>query len=624
MKKALNFYNKAVHILKHQPKLFNYDLVDVYNSLGLFYLKINENEKALQTFEELKRKYEEIYEPFHPKLGYAYHTLGLVHVFAKRIDKALELYEKCRLIREKCLKAHDIILIETYKDLGILYCLNNDYKKAYEYYEKCRNVLESEHRSCNCDLTMIYFYIGFFFFQIGDKKKALEFYDKCKLILENYFNKNHPLADRLCIILIFFYYLIGEEEVSKKIYETFKEKLNELIKLSKPNSNTIYRYANYIISGSDIWIRAFYEDFYFKNSTCLNYPIIYKEHEIRRYSVIIKNKTDSNLYSSNPRPKAIIPLSQCKIMLPNIYNKSSNHHNVSSGIQENKVYYKKFKKLSTMLKTIFRISKEIKLLKMLSKKSKLFPNFLYYMIIKQNFDSCIKIGIERCNNSLRGYTNQNTNINNREMKILFYNIVKGFYLLKENNIVHNDIKPENILVNSPEDIKICDFDNSFICTKTYKNNEFPAYSTKRWVTEEYCSPELMTYVRLTNKTNYLLYDPFKSDVFSLGLTFLSILRASDNKPISIEGLNMFGINYDVHILEIITKSYDYIVQDSLRQISYNMLRKELQNAIDKKIEGIKNDFLKEPLRKMLEVDMVQRATIDQIYNDAKFMMGIFD
>lgn len=43
------------------------------------------------------------------------------------------------------------------------------------------------------------------------------------------------------------------------------------------------------------------------------------------------------------------------------------------------------------------------------------------------------------------------------------------------------------------------------------------------------------------------------------------------------------------------------------KISYNLLRQTLQNAIDEKIKEFPYNFLIDTLRKMLEVDMVQRV-----------------
>jgi len=48
---------------------------------------------------------------------------------------------------------------------------------------------------------------------------------------------------------------------------------------------------------------------------------------------------------------------------------------------------------------------------------------------------------------------------------IFYKIYSGLYTLHKANIVHRDLKLENILINDDGDIKICDFGLSRILTK---------------------------------------------------------------------------------------------------------------------------------------------------------------
>lgn len=231
----------------------------------------------------------------------------------------------------------------------------------------------------------------------------------------------------------------------------------------------------------------------------------------------------------------------------------------------------------------------------------------------------VKLGIQYCGVDFKKYMNQNLNLSYRDMKILFYNLIKAFYILKVNNVVHNDVSPNNILIESPEKIKIIDFENSFTNAKKYTENNFPVYTPSSRASGLYVSPELMTYRRrIFDDMKFIMYDPYKSEVFSLGLCFLYVCG------IEINSLNLFGPNYDIHIKEMLVISYDYIAKDSLRKVSYKKLREELQVAIDKKIEENPYDFFNDILRRMLEVDMVERATIEEVYRDAKFNVGIFD
>lgn len=130
------------------------------------------------------------------------------------------------------------------------------------------------------------------------------------------------------------------------------------------------------------------------------------------------------------------------------------------------------------------------------------------------------------------------------MKLLFCNLIKALHTLKENNIVHNDITPYNILIKSPKKIKICDFGESFVSTEKYEGSLFPLFWPSRWVSKLYLSPEMMTWYRFNDTINFIKYDPYKSSVFSLGLCLLSVCN------INIKGLNLYGTSYNIHIMEL--------------------------------------------------------------------------
>lgn len=195
---------------------------------------------------------------------------------------------------------------------------------------------------------------------------------------------------------------------------------------------------------------------------------------------------------------------------------------------------------------------------------------LYYFSSKSSSNK-ILVGFEDGGISFKKFMNKNIRI--RDMKILFYNLIKAFHYLKEINIVHNDITPENIIIKSIDEIKIIDFGISFINAKNYEGSNFPSFIPSKYTTDDYLSPELMTQRRFHHKISYVLYDPFKSDIFSLGLCLLSVFG------LNIKSLNYFGLNCDVFMTKMITLSYDYIVKDSLKRISYKFLKNFTLSAL---------------------------------------------
>ena len=90
-----------------------------------------------------------------------------------------------------------------------------------------------------------------------------------------------------------------------------------------------------------------------------------------------------------------------------------------------------------------------------------------------------------------------------ELVNLSLQIVEGVSYLHKNNIAHLDIKPQNILLNSLLKPKIIDFGISIETNESLELNQFKG-------TNGFIAPEILTHIP---------YNPFKADIWSLGMTF---------------------------------------------------------------------------------------------------------
>lgn len=77
------------------------------------------------------------------------------------------------------------------------------------------------------------------------------------------------------------------------------------------------------------------------------------------------------------------------------------------------------------------------------------------------------------------------------------------------NIIHRDIKPNNIFYNASGDIKLGDFGISYLINSSYNINE----NKKVMGTAQYLAPEI-----IRGKT-----PTFQSDIYSLGITFYELI-----------------------------------------------------------------------------------------------------
>ena len=108
---------------------------------------------------------------------------------------------------------------------------------------------------------------------------------------------------------------------------------------------------------------------------------------------------------------------------------------------------------------------------------------------------------------------------------ILYDLVKSFAILQRKGICHRDVKPQNILCFPDDEYKISDFGEAKNFRKTMiknnsnKNNlgDNTMEQTLRG-TELYMSPILFQALR-SRSNQFVTYNSYKSDVFSLGMCF---------------------------------------------------------------------------------------------------------
>lgn len=108
------------------------------------------------------------------------------------------------------------------------------------------------------------------------------------------------------------------------------------------------------------------------------------------------------------------------------------------------------------------------------------------------------------------YNEHSDPLSEKEARDIFSDLIKGISYLHSQNIIHRDIKLENLLMNETGDIKITDFGAAVDCVKCKDPKEFTVICGTR----EYMAPEML-------KEN--TYD-YKVDVWSCGVVLYEILH----------------------------------------------------------------------------------------------------
>lgn len=114
-----------------------------------------------------------------------------------------------------------------------------------------------------------------------------------------------------------------------------------------------------------------------------------------------------------------------------------------------------------------------------------------------------------------------------KLKYLTYQMLRALYFMHSNDLIHRDVKPENLLVSQNGILKVCDFG---FTRSTLPNASavYTDYVSTRW----YRSPELLVGDANYNKT---------VDVWAIGCIYAEMFN----------GMPLFPGESDLHTLKLI-------------------------------------------------------------------------
>jgi len=182
-----------------------------------------------------------------------------------------------------------------------------------------------------------------------------------------------------------------------------------------------------------------------------------------------------------------------------------------------------------------------------------------------------------------GYKDKKKAIPEEELWKLFYQCMSGLVYIHKNNIIHRNIKPENLFITENKTIKIGDFSISAIRkikNQNLDNMQFYSRETLMIGTPLYMSPEIY---------NHQEYG-FKVDVYSMGCTFYEMCFFSPPRIpipiISIKGEKITDLqdispkqNINFYSKDLVNLIYQMIEKDEKKRLPYyrifEMIRKRI-------------------------------------------------
>ena len=186
--------------------------------------------------------------------------------------------------------------------------------------------------------------------------------------------------------------------------------------------------------------------------------------------------------------------------------------------------------------------------------------------------------------NLFSFVKKRRKLSEKMAKFLFRQIILGIQHIHSKNVVHRDIKLENILIDFDNNVKICDFGIG----KVLENEDELLYD--KCGTPMYMAPEII----LANDDNG--YKGFPVDIWSSGITLYIMLSGS--LPFNIKNKN---------------NNKEDMALNSIKNKNNNFLQNQIVNVKPKEIENISIEA-KNLLKGLLNKNPSKRLTCSQILN----------
>ena len=225
----------------------------------------------------------------------------------------------------------------------------------------------------------------------------------------------------------------------------------------------------------------------------------------------------------------------------------------------------------------------------ITKILEMFEDEKYFMIIMEYING----------GNLFSFVKKRRKLSEKTAKFLFRQIIQGIKYIHEQNIVHRDIKLENLLIDLNNNVKICDFG---IGRKIKNKNQL---LHDQCGTLMYMAPEIL----LSSKEKG--YEPFPVDIWSSGISLYIML--SGTLPFNYKNKKNEDDEEEEEENEEEEESFSEKSKSKKNEEDNFKLQYSIVYKEPKKIEKI-SDEARDLLKGLLNKDPKKRLTCEQILN----------
>jgi tetratricopeptide (TPR) repeat protein len=196
--KALQLYSRVLTLQESSIGEIHPKTATTYQDVGLVQAQKGDYDQALRSLQKCLEIQEQVFGPYSPEVAITRSHLG--HTIVERGDDgdelmehrgALQQYRKALVIREKCLGEDHLDVAGSYQNIGESLSKLGDFQGALAAYRESLSILESLLGENHADVAIGHSLLGNVLYQQGDFQGAMEEFSIALAIREEVFGKTH-------------------------------------------------------------------------------------------------------------------------------------------------------------------------------------------------------------------------------------------------------------------------------------------------------------------------------------------------------------------------------------------------------------------------------------------------